>query len=148
MNWRLRADDLVVIYEAGTAEVGDLLAIWRRCVATGAKLLLLGDRGNCPRSGREVLSARMGQGVDHGRRGEQHVEPSQRERAVDVEDACIGQHRVEGGCKLTGPIADEEPKPGGTEVARRRRSSRRRLPAARHRPPRTLRRAAAPFRPQ
>ena len=69
-NWRLRADDLVVIYEAGTAEVGDLLAIWRRCVATGAKLLLLGDRGNCPRSGRAVLSTRMGQGVDHGRRGE------------------------------------------------------------------------------
>ena len=47
----------MVIYEAGTAEVGDLLAIWRRCVATGAKLLLLGDRGNCcDRDGRCYLA--------------------------------------------------------------------------------------------
>ncbi len=42
-QWRLRANDLVVVDEAGTAETGDLLAIWRRCAAVGAKLLLVGD---------------------------------------------------------------------------------------------------------
>ena len=42
-EWRLRADDLVLVDEAGTAETGDLLAIWRRCSASGAKLLLVGD---------------------------------------------------------------------------------------------------------
>ena len=41
--WRLRRDDLVVIDEAGTAETGDLLAIYERCAAVGAKLLLVGD---------------------------------------------------------------------------------------------------------
>ena len=33
----------MVVDEAGTAETGDLLAIWRRCAAVGAKLLLVGD---------------------------------------------------------------------------------------------------------
>lgn len=42
-RWRLRADDLVVVDEAGTAETGDLVAIRERCAAAGAKLLLVGD---------------------------------------------------------------------------------------------------------
>lgn len=42
-QWRLRSGDLVVLDEAGTAETGDLFAVWRRCAAVGAKLLLVGD---------------------------------------------------------------------------------------------------------
>ena len=34
-------------------------------------------------------------------------------RDLDHLDPCIGQHRVERGRELSGPVADEEPKPGG-----------------------------------
>jgi hypothetical protein len=42
-RWRLRADDLVVVDEAGTASTDDLAAIHDRCARAGAKLLLVGD---------------------------------------------------------------------------------------------------------
>jgi len=41
--WRLRAGDLVVVDEAGTATTTDLAEIQRRCRAADAKLLLVGD---------------------------------------------------------------------------------------------------------
>lgn len=41
--FRLLAGDLVVVDEAGAASTPDLVAIHRRCEASGAKLLLVGD---------------------------------------------------------------------------------------------------------
>ena len=37
-------------------------------------------------------------------------------RDLDHLDACIRQDRVERRCELPGPIADEEPEPGGVVV--------------------------------
>lgn len=42
-DWRLRADDLVVVDEAGMVDTAALAAIAAKCEATGAKLLLTGD---------------------------------------------------------------------------------------------------------
>jgi hypothetical protein len=42
------------------------------------------------------------------------VRPRTPRRDLDHLDARVRQHRVERCCELTGPIADQEPKPSGT----------------------------------
>jgi hypothetical protein len=53
----------------------------------------------------------LGSDGQHEASGEA-VRPRASRRDLDYLNTCIGQHRVERGRELSGPIADEEPEPG------------------------------------